>query len=179
MSHNYPEAFLLTKGRVVCEECFLRSKKNEKVHLRKLLWYPEAINETCSICKRKLIKMVESLEVSSIQEVKKDDKPIRAEEIFSVLKFDGVTMWFAVSKEELLDATWVYRLYAFDQLKYRLISEQLHDRVRNIMQEAAFALNSGNELGCQIKVDELMKIWKEQWASGTADGEGNKFNVIK
>ena len=115
----------------------------------------------------------------SIVEIKRDNKPNRAEEIFSVLKFEGVTLWFAVSREELLDATWVYRIYAFDQLKYRLITEQLHNRIRDIMEQAAFQLNTGNDIGCQIYVNKLMDIWKEQWASGTADGEGNKFNVIK
>lgn len=55
MSHNYPEAFLLTKGRVVCGDCYILARKQERINLRKLLWYPEAINEKCDICKRNLI----------------------------------------------------------------------------------------------------------------------------
>ena len=54
---SYPVAYLLTRGRVVCEDCYLKAKKKERIAIRKLLWYNEAVEEKCSICRNNLIRI--------------------------------------------------------------------------------------------------------------------------
>ena len=54
---EYPIAYLLTHGRVVCEDCYIRSNKKDRIAIRKLLWYDEAVEEKCSICKNNLIRI--------------------------------------------------------------------------------------------------------------------------
>ena len=114
----------------------------------------------------------------TFEEIILDKAPIRTEEFFSVLELDGISYRFAISKEEKYEGGWIYRLYHFNDKDYRFIEEHLHERIRSLMQEITFLLNVGDDLAARTKLDKMLRIWKEQWASGTPHGQGNDGKLI-
>ena len=62
---------------------------------------------------------------------------------------------------------------------FRFIEEHLFEHIRQLMQEVTFLLNARQDLAAQTKLDRMLRIWKEQWASGTPHGRGNSGNIIK
>jgi len=108
--------------------------------------------------------------INEIREVSPASKSDKLEEIFSCLRLPGVTYDFLISKEELLDGTWVYRIYQFDGVSWRRIEEFEHTRLRALMADTAITFNGGNQISAQSKIQKLVKVWGLYWDGKSPHG---------
>lgn len=98
-----------------------------------------------------------------IREIAQGGTPERLEEIFSTLRFPGVTGSFSISKEELFDGTWIYRFYWFDELKWLRIDEEEYTKIHALLADTANTFNHGDSISAQSKINKLVKLWKRKW----------------
>jgi len=110
--------------------------------------------------------------MADITEISPAGKADKMEEIFSCLRLenDNVSHDFLISKEELLDATWIYRIYHFDSISWRRIEEYEFTRIRALLEDAAKTLNAGNEISAQSKLNKLLNLWSKRWDGQSPHG---------
>lgn len=119
--------------------------------------------------------------MTEIREISPAGKSDKVEEIFSCLRLPGIASDFLISKEELLDATWIYRIYNFDEISWRRIEEYEFTRIKALLADAADTFNSTDMISAQSKINKLVKLWKKYWFNQTPHGinpiETKVFNV--
>lgn len=98
--------------------------------------------------------------MSDIYEIDQAKDPIKGDEIFCGLKFDGVDFAFQVSEENTWSNDWVYRIYHFDSIKWKRIEKLEYDRIVDILRSTATMHNTGNMISSELRVNQLMDIWK-------------------
>lgn len=90
--------------------------------------------------------------------------PIRGDEIFCGLKFDGVQYVFQVSHENTWDDSWVYRIYHFDTIKWKLISKEEYEKIVDLLHSTEAIHNTRNFIGSEYRINQLMDIWKTHFS---------------
>ena len=98
--------------------------------------------------------------MADIYEIDQAKEPVKGDEIFTGLKFEGVDFAFQVSEENTWVGDWVYRIYHLDSIKWKCIEKREYDRIIDILRGAATIHNSGNLIGSELRVNQLMDIWK-------------------
>lgn len=99
------------------------------------------------------------------EEVKISSNPDQYEEIFTSLFLPGVPYGFEVSREELLDGTWTYRIYNFDTVSWRRIEPHTHKHLADLMSQMAINFNTGNDIGAQSIANKLVDFWKKEFSN--------------
>ena len=108
--------------------------------------------------------------MTEFREITPAGKADNVEEIFTCFRLPNVTHDFLISKEELLDATLIYRIYHLDGVSWRRIEEYQYTRIRALMEDAATTFNSGNSISAQSKLNKLLKLWTRFWEGQTPHG---------
>lgn len=109
--------------------------------------------------------MQEELLNNIYQEIVQASNPDQYEEIFTSLFFPGVSYGFEISKEELLDGTFVYRIYNFDTISWRRIEAHTFDHLRKLMSDASSAFNVGNDISAQSIANKMIDFWKKEFSN--------------
>jgi len=97
--------------------------------------------------------------VSDIVEVLGKD-PIKLDEKFYGLKFEGIEYVFQISEENTWEGDWVYRIYHFNTKDWKRIDNLEFEKIKTIMRHTAMLHNSGSFLSSELNTKELMEIWK-------------------
>ena len=93
------------------------------------------------------------------------ERPPVAEEIFSTLWFPGYKFAFVLSKQELEDDHWYYRIYEpkDEPEKSKRIDENEYHRIREMLIKGAELCNSRNQLAAQSQVNRIVQVWTKHW----------------
>jgi hypothetical protein len=95
-----------------------------------------------------------------IFETIRDRQPDPTEEIVSALTFPGVDFIFQVSREELFDGEWIFRIYNFTLTAFDEISKLKYNLLREHMMKAFAVYEQGDMLALKVHLDTLISLWK-------------------
>lgn len=97
-----------------------------------------------------------------IFETIRDRQPDPTEEIVAALTFPGVDFIFQVSREELFDGEWIFRIYNFTLTAFDEISKLKYNLLREHMMKAFAVYEQGDMLALKVHLDTLISLWKSQ-----------------
>ena len=102
------------------------------------------------------------------------ERPPVAEEIFSTLFFPGFDFAFAISREELEDDNWYYRIYEpkKEPVKNKRIDQNEYNRIREMLMKGAELCNSGNQIAAHSHINRIAKVWMQHWGEDSVTSKG-------